>query len=208
MRQKSPNLYISLIVLASAAAGCQGTSQRHSFPAEWPSGLSWSQSAAAQTLSSPTAGPAVAVEPLTLDTEAGVPTASPISNTTSRMLTRLLVEKLNQAGVRVSDAGTDYVFKGTVPKLGYTERGGYPRKFYYTSELVYQLIHRPSGTVVWKGNLSQDFEQTVIVNTMTKLPSDPDAPVHVLLDKCVSPTWETIASDVGAFLKEHPSASP
>ena len=194
-----------LLVLIWASAGCQGAMmQRHSFPAEWPSGMIWSRPKTAQPAAVPAEGPAVAVEQFTLDTESGT---RPAQSTTAQMLTQLMVEKLSQAGVRVSDSNAEYIFKGTIPKLGYTERGGYPRKFYYTSELVYQMVHRSSGTVVWKGNLSQDFEQSVLVNTMTKLPNDPDAPVHVLLDKCISPNWEIIAGDVKKYLKEHPGAS-
>jgi len=214
MRQNPQTpLVILIIALAFGATGCQGKMQRHSFPAAWPSGLTWSGSAQNLAASPEPVGPAVSVETLTVDTEAGAQPReinSAISRgqpNTSRVLTDLMIAKLKQAGVRVSDAGAEYVFKGTVPKLGYTERGGYPRKFYYTSELVYQLIHRPSGTVVWKGNLSQDFEQTVVVNTMTRLPNDPDAPVRVLLDKCIAPNWEMIAADVKVFLRENPPAS-
>ncbi len=195
------------VVLAWAAVGCQGKMQRHSFPVEWPSGLTWSGSAPHLAASPETVGPTVSVQPFTLDAEADMQPKGSGSPSTSRMLTDLMITKLKQAGVQVSDEGAEYVFKGTVPKLGYTERSGYPRKFYYTSELVYQLIHRPSGTVVWKGNLSQDFEQTVVVNTMTKLPNDPDAPAHVLLEKCIAPNWEIIAADVKTFLKGSPPAS-
>ena len=197
-----------LLALTWAATGCQGRMQeRHSFPAEWPSGLTWSGSTPNLAAPREPVGPAVSVEKFTLDTGAGAQPESSGQPSTSRMLTDLMITKLKQAGVRVSDEGAEYTFKGTVPKLGYTQQGGYPRKLYYTSELVYQLIHRPSGTVVWKGNLSQDFEQTVLVNTMTKLPSDPDAPVRVLLEKCIAPNWEIIAADVKTFLKESPPAS-
>ena len=198
----SPQMGLSLALIL-AAAGCQGAMmQRQSFPAEWPTGLNWSAAAVRQAAAP--SGPAVTVEPFTLDTEAGPQSAGREPGTTAKMLTQLMVEKLSQAGVRVSDSDAPYLLKGTIPKLGYTERGGYPRKFYYTSELVYQLVHRPTGTVVWKGSLSQDFEQSVIVNTMTRLPNDPDAPIHVLLDKCVSPNWEIIAGDLQKYLKDKP----
>lgn len=102
-----------------------------------------------------------------------------------------MVEKLQQAGVSVSESNTEYTLTGTIPKLCYTARSGYPRKPYYTSELVYRLVHLPTGAVVWEGNLLQDFEQTVLVNMMTKMPSDPN--------------WATIASDVKTYLKENPT---
>ena len=209
MRQKNSTPLIALAVaLACGATGCQGKmQQRQAFPATWPSGLVWSQPTQASIAPAEVAGPAVAVQLLTMEAEDAQRPPTDSSNSTSRMLTNLMVEKLRQAGVRVSDSDAEYTFGGTISKLGYTQRGGYPRKLYYTSELVYQLVHRPSGTVVWKGNLSQDFEQTVLVNTMTKLPSDPNAPETVLLEKCISPNWGIIAADVKAFLKKSPPAS-
>ena len=198
MRPSNSFYFIGILL---AAAGCQGTMmQRQSFPVEWPVGLNWSPAAGRQA-AAPT-GPSVTVEPFAMDAEAGAQPEGRGQGTTAKMLTQLMVEKLSQAGVRVSDSDAEYVLKGAIPKLGYTERGGYPRKFYYTSELDYQLVHRPSGTVVWKGNLSQDFEQSVLVNTMTKIPNDPDAPIHVLLDKCISPNWEIIAADLREYLKK------
>ena len=194
------NLFLPLIAIAVGFAGCQGTSQRYTFPATWPKGL---HSPSSSGTSVAMAGPAVWVEPLTHDLGEGNPPQKPAAGIpTNEVLTHLLVRKLQQAGVRVSERGAEYALVGTVPRLGYTERKGYPRKLFYTSQLAYQLIHRPTGAVVWKGNLSQDFEQTVLVNTMTKLPEDPDAPENVLLRKCVDPTWESIAADVGAFVKK------
>ena len=182
--------------------GCARAMERRSFPAMWPAGLDWSREVTqASVAPAEPAGPAVAVEPFVLDAEgAHGPSSGPGS--TSSALTNLMVEKLWQAGVRVSSSGAEYAFTGTISKLGYTQLSGYPRKLYYTSELVYRLARRPDGAVVWEGKLSQDFEQTVLVNTMTKLPDDPNAPERVLLEKCISPNWAMIAADVKAFLKE------
>ena len=193
-----------LILLAVSLVGCQGmTMQRHTFPLIWPHSLTLRQSAIASVQET---GPAIWVEPLMLDLGEGTPQqAAPAPGvSTSQVLTDLMAQKLQEVGVRVSKEGAEYALVGTVPQLGYTEHGGYPRKLVYTSQLSYHLIHRPTGAVVWKGNLSQDFEQTVLVNTMTKLPEDPSAPEHVLLDKCIDPTWGAIASDIGAFLKKNP----
>jgi len=199
------------LVLLSAwlAAGCAGRgAQLHTFPSEWPHGLP--QPEAARAVAS-ALGPTVWVEPLVLDL--GEPaaasqtvTAAAGNRQTTQVLTELLIQKLQQAGVIVSSEGSEYALRGAVPRLGYSERAGYPRRITYLSQLSYQLVHRPSGDIVWEGNLSQDFEQTVLVNTMTRLPEDPQAPVHVLLDKCVGPTWEAIADDVSRFLKEQASA--
>jgi len=217
MRQSPKALFIGLICVSAGVTGCQKTAQRHAFPATWPAGLDWQESRTASATPAEISGPAVKVDLFALDTESGPSSqaagqAGPIrpwSNgaSTSRKLTDLMVQKLQQAGVPVSESNAEYTLTGTIPKLGYTERSGYPRKLYYTSELVYRLVHRPTGAVVWEGNLSQDFEQTVLVNTMTKLPNDPNAPVRVLLEKCIDPNWTMIAGDVKTYLKENPSPS-
>ena len=200
MRRMTTTLFIGLIA-AAAVSGCQKGMQRHAFPAAWPAGLDWQRTRMAAAAPAEPSGPAVTVEPFTLETAAAASQEAGQAGT-SHKLTDLMVEKLRQAGVPVSEGDAEYTLTGTIPKLGYTERSGYPRKLYYTSELVYRLVHRPTGAVVWEGNLSQDFEQTVLVNTMTKLPSDPNAPERVLLEKCIEPNWATIASDVKAYLKE------
>lgn len=96
----------------------------------------------------------------------------------------------------------DYLFRGAVPELGYLIRGGYPRRVTYFSRLVYQLVDRRTGQVVWTGNLQQDFEQVVLVNMMTRLPSEPNPHEKLLLEKCVEPIWDSVAKDVGAFLEK------
>lgn len=213
MQQQKTFLIVGLIIAAAvSAAGCQRTSKRYAFPSQWPTGLDLPATAGEKMVpSTATIGlPAVTVRPLAIDVEAQArPQLSGNSSvSTSHMLTQLMEEKLRQAGVRVSDTDAEFEFSGTIPKLGYTERSGYPRKLYYTSELVYQLTHRPSGSVVWEGNLSQDFEQSVLVNTMTKLPEDPNAPERILLEKCIGPNWGLIAADVKNFLEEQSSTQP
>lgn len=206
MRQGTKSFFIGLICVLAGVTGCQKTAQRHAFPSAWPAGLDWQETRTAAASLAEVSGPAVAVELFRLDTGAAVQlNTAERQPSTSRKLTDLMVEKLQQAGVPVSESNAEYTLSGTIPKLGYTERSGYPRKLYYTSELVYRLTHRSTGTVVWEGNLSQDFEQTVLVNTMTKLPSDPNAPPRVLLEKCIDPNWAMIAGDVKTYLKENPA---
>ncbi len=141
--------------------------------------------------------PAVFVEPFVLEAESAAG-----GQGTGEVLTKLFIQKLRSSGVAIAGKEeSPYLFRAAVPELGYSSRGGYPRKITYFSRLTYQLVHRDTGTVVWNGNAGQDFEQTVLVNTMTKLPSDPGAPERVLLEKCVEPTWSSVASDVGEYLK-------
>jgi len=196
------NLFLLWMAASLGIGGCQGTTQRHTFPLAWPRGLTPTSSSGPAVAA---AGPAIWVEPLALDLGEGTSPRPSSGVPTSEVLTHLLIRKLQRVGVRVSEREAEYAFRGAVPRLGYTERKGYPRRLIYTSELAYQLIHRPTGAVVWKGNLAQDFEQVVLVNTMTRLPEDPDAPEHVLLDKCIDPTWEAIAADIGTYLKKQPA---
>ncbi len=207
----SKSIQVGWVIAAVLTAGCQSSKvERHAFPAEWPAGLTLpretgKQQASAQPVPAVPV-PAVEVKPFALETEGAQQASVSGSGSTSEQLTNLMVQKLKKVGVPVSESQAEYAFSGTVSKLGYTQRSGYPRKLYYTSELVYRLTHRPTGAVVWEGNLSQDFEQAVLVNTMTKLPNDPNAPERVLLEKCISPNWELIASDVKTFLTKEPAA--
>ena len=153
MDRKKTVLRIGFILVAAFGAGCTHTAERHSFPAAWPAGLTWTgETRPASVVPVEPSGPAVAVEPFALDAE-GVRDSTAGPGSTSRALTNLMTEKLRQAGVRVSDSDAEYSLAGTVSKLGYTQRSGYPRKLYYTSELVYRLTHRPTGAVVWEGTL-------------------------------------------------------
>lgn len=184
------------------ASGCARGSTLHTFPATWPSSLEVGSPTQEATPSAP--GPAVMVEPFTLDLgEATVLESPSDAPPTQQVLTSLFIEKLRSAGIRVAppQAESPYLFRATISQLGFTVQGGYPRKIHYFSQLVYQLIRRQTGHVVWDGNVVQDFEQTVLVNTMTRLPQDPNAPERVLLEKCVEPTWQSVAADVGKYLE-------
>lgn len=187
---------IFLLTAIVAFSGCAAASapELHTFPASWPATLE--RSAAPAVPAAPAGGEAVEVELFALDLDGPSGSSGPV-------LTDLFADRLRAAGVRVSSSGDSrYLFRGVVPQLGYVTRGGYPRQVTYFSRLVYQLVDRQAGQVVWTGNLEQEFEQTVLVNTMTRLPSEPNPHEKLLLEKCVEPIWDSVAKDVGIFLEK------
>lgn len=205
MRKGFKRLRICWAVLM--AAGCAGTPRMHPFPAAWPTQMDPPVPSVPAVPSAPLdpglTGPAVWVEPFVPDWD-GEPIAEPAgsSRPTGEVLTLLFTDKLRAAGLAVSPEKAKYIFVAVVPQLGYTLQEGYPRKITYFSRMAYQLIRRETGNVIWDGDVTQEFQQTVLVNTMTRLPSDPDGPERVLLEKCVEPTWQAVASDLGAYLRK------
>ncbi|GEM_PF-4730639 len=184
-----------LLTAMLAFSGCAmgSTSQLHTFPAAWPSSLE--RPSVPAVPSSAGGNEAVQVELFALDLDGPSGSSGPV-------LTDLFADHLRAAGVRVSSGDSRYLFRGVVPQLGYVTRSGYPRRVTYFSRLVYQLVDRQAGQVVWTGNLEQEFEQTVLVNTMTRLPSEPNPHEKLLLEKCVEPIWDSVAKDVGTFLEK------
>lgn len=187
---KSGSLAILVMIFLSGCASA-AKPQAVLFPAQWPSAL---LPAAVPISATPSSlQPAIVVEPFVRE-ESGP----------DGVLTELFIHKLRASGVTVA-AGPEqssFLFRAIVPELGYAVRGGYPRKITYFSRMVYQLTHRETGIVIWNGTVGQDFEQTVLVNTMTRLPEDPDSPERILVEKCVEPTWSAIAADLSEFLKK------
>lgn len=189
-------------IVAGLLSGCQTThQQRHSFPSVWPEGVQPSSKTAA--LTAQTQVPAsVWIGSIDMDPESSaVGSSTGSGRTTSAALRDLLSEKLRQAGIPVTDQPSRYTLIGVVPRMGYTARGGYPRKLIYTTELVYRLVDRNTGDILIDRSLQQEVEQTVLVNTMTKLPQDPNAPEQELLRQCMEPTFNLVASSVKESLE-------
>ncbi len=192
-------LVFAVTGLTLAMSGCAGSMKRYTFPANWPVGLREPQVAPAAELRSPS----VEVNLLILDDQDLIrPVETDASRPTVEVLSQLLKKQLEASGVNVVDANGDYILSGIIPRLGYTEQSGFPRRFIYTSDLSYQLVKRDSGQMVLDGHLQQETEQSVLINTMTRLPADPEAPERILIDKCVTPTWETVAGAVSAHFQK------
>jgi hypothetical protein len=197
---KSVQSLIWLLLAGALIPGCAASRPRRVvlFPERWPSSLDAGfEQASAHATNQPT----VWVEPFVLEADAFA-SLSAAGEPTGEVLTRIFVERLLAAGVSVSSRQPVYVFSAVVPQLGYVEQGGFPRRITYFSRLVYRLTHRATGQRVWDGNLEQNFEQTVLVNTMTRLPAEPNAYERVLLEKCIRPTWGFVAADVRKMVEK------
>jgi len=91
-----------------------------------------------------------------------------------------------------------------VTRLEYAKRRPYPSRRRYEAELSCVVTGWVSNTTPWARTVSRAYEEMVLVNTMTKLPSQHDA---VLLNECVLPVWEGMAYSVRLFL-DRPLVAP
>ena len=199
-------------VLSAAVllGGCQSQwRQAYRFPFSWPGSQPLGEEA-----------PTVSVEPLQVvvdqpvhlpDAEAGVPTAA--------VLSVLLIKHLQVAGVNAilekpDEATAPYTLSCIVPQLGYGVKDGYPKGRLYRAELVCALKDGQTQGILWKRRLTQDYEQTVLLDLLTNLPEEPHQHDRVLYRECIVPLWDTMASSVRTAvvsrtqLSRQPAPSP
>ena len=197
--------------LALAAAGCQSTSwrQAYRFPFTWPGSQALGEEA-----------PTVSVEPLqvAVDQPIQLPDGDP-GVSTAAVLSVLLIKHLHVNGVnaileRPESATAQYALNCTVPQLGYGVKDGYPKGRLYRAELVCALKDGQSQQILWTRRLTQDYEQTVLLDLLPNLPEEPHKNDRILFRECIVPLWDTMASSVRAVvisraeLSTHASARP
>ena len=124
---------------------------------------------------------------------------------TGEELTDLLVEKLHQRGIDASKNphelnATDTLYCG-VPSLGYTVAQGYPRRLQYQANLACSLVDRTSQAVDWQRHLEQRYDESIVFNTMTKLPESHEP---ILWRECVMPLWDAMAVSLRLYLDRPP----
>lgn len=193
------SLILALILAAASAAGCSAKkTQVHPFPSSWPSLL---EPPAAGASVAPVVASTLWVEPLVVERVEGVDSRTTGADKTAGILTDILSQKLRAAGVNVSQKGADYKLQGVVPWVGYTAQGGYPRQMIYGSGLAYRLVDQRTGRVVLERQVEQSVEQSVVVNTMTRLPYPDYAHEQEVVHRAVAPAWETAASGIQGFLQ-------
>ncbi len=191
-------LILALILLASAAAGCAARkTDVQPFPQSWPQPLE----PPAPSSSTEASGLSVSVAPLVIERAPGQGPGPAGGQPTSAVLTDVLVAKLRAAGVNVSARPADYRLEGVVPWLGHSARAGYPKRLTYQSALAYRLVDERTGRVVMQRQVEHAVEQSVLVNTMSRLPYPEYAQDQQVLERAITPTWETAASGVQGFLK-------
>lgn len=195
------------LLLAAAGAGCSAKTRVQPFPQSWPQpleppppGAGAARSSAEEAPAQPS-GPSVRVTPLVIE-RAGDQTPGPAGGQpTSEVLTNVLIARLLAAGVNVSPRSADYRLEGVAPWLGYSARTGYPKRLTYQSALVYRLVDERTGRVVMQRQVEHAVERSVLVDTMSRLPYPEYARDQQVLERAITPTWETAASGVKGFLK-------
>jgi hypothetical protein len=182
--------------LAALLAGCQSQwRQAYRFPFTWPGSQPLGEDA-----------PTVSVEPLQVivDHPIHVPDGDP-GVSTAAVLSVLLIKHLQVNGVnaileRAEAATAQYTLSCTVPQLGYGEKDAYPKGRLYRAELVCALKDGQTQQVLWTRRLTQDYEQTVLLDLLTKLPEEPHKHDRILYRECIVPLWDTMASSVRAVV--------
>lgn len=188
---------LALGLTAAVGTGCSAKVRVQPFPENWPQPL---EPPAANAAPRPS-GPVVRVAPLVIER---APDRTPVPSDgqpTSAVLTDVLVSKLRAAGVNVSTRPADYRLEGVVPWLGTSARGGYPKQLTYQSTLAYRLVDERTGRVAMQRQVEHAVEQSVLVNTMSRLPYPEYANDQQVLERAITPAWETAASGVRGFLK-------
>lgn len=204
MHKRYPAVFI-LVLAAFVGAGCSAKTHVQAFPQSWPQPLEPPVSAA-KASGTEGAAPelttlAVQVSPLVIEQTPEQLASVGHDQTTSQVLTNVLVSKLRAAGVNVSERPADYRLEGVIPWLGWSSRSGYPKQLTYQSVVAYRLVDERTGRVVMQHQVEHAVEQSVLVNTMSRMPNPQYAQDQQVLDRAITPALETAASGVQGFLK-------
>jgi hypothetical protein len=118
----------------------------------------------------------------------------------------MLIAELRAKGVHAVDkesleGSPDYVLNSFVPTLVYTHQKGYPRKVLYGAILASELTDM-NRKVLLRQNVERSFERLVMFNTMTKLPGQEAEHKQFLIEKCIVPAWQSVASEVKASVEK------
>ena len=205
MRIHSTILFLSASL---AVSGCATSLKTQLFPSAWPQNLQRPTAELSKPLSS--GQPTVAVRPLVVESGSYPRGAQASGEATADVLTDLLVRQLRAHGVKAVRVGSqtsnaDYLLVGMVPRLHYSIQGGYPKKTFYSAELACRLVDQKNGSVMFERSAGYVFEHTALVNTMTRLPAEPNEHEEVLIQRGVEPIWEAVASAVAISTGDAPA---
>ncbi|MCM8794532.1 MAG: hypothetical protein NC819_01845 [Candidatus Omnitrophica bacterium] len=185
--------------------GCRATAQAHLFPKAWSSSLERPELPEKATVDS---SPSVLVEPIAFDQgdEQGHLVLQEGSRT-DEIVRDLLIGKLRASGVGAHRQGDlqvkpDYRLICVMTKLLYSEQAGYPKQIRYVAGLVCRLEHTESRRVLWQRDLEYPLERSVLVDTMTRIPDGQREHERILIQKCLLPVLDWVASGVKGSLKE------
>lgn len=130
---------------------------------------------------------------------------------TAAVLTALFIKHLHAAGVnavleQAQEATAPYAVGCAVPRLGYTQKTGYPEQFDYEAELVCTLTETQGQKMVWKRSLQQRYETATLLN-MFNVPKEPNIHDRIIYKECIVPLWDAMASSVRTALISRPPAT-
>ncbi len=183
------------------AAGCAPQLQQaRPFSSTWPGSTPLSENAPTVSIQ-PIKVEASLTHPTTVEGE-GIPTPA--------VLTALFIKHLHAAGVnavleQAQEATAPYALGCSVPRLGYTQKTGYPEQFDYQAELVCTLTETQGQKMVWKRSLQQRYETGTLLN-MFNVPEQPNIHDRIIYTECIVPLWDAMASSVRTALISRPPA--
>lgn len=191
---------IGMALALSTAAGCrQQVRETHAFPATWPGSTPLSENA-----------PTVTVEPLRIEVGTVPTMPDPQGLPTDAVLSALFVKYLHVNGInaileRPEEATAHYSVGCSVPQLGYDIKEGYPKERHYRAEMSCRLKDAQSQAVVWERKLAQRYDETVVLDMLTKLPDQPHRYDRTLYKECIVPLWDAMASSVSTVVASRQS---
>jgi hypothetical protein len=188
---------VGIILAALAAVGCRAQTRTttHAFPSTWPGSTPLSEHA-----------PTVSVQPLRIETTGPVPQVpDPQGLPTDAVLSALFVKYLHVNGInavleRPEEMTARYTVGCSVPQLGYDITEGFPKARHYRAEISCQVKDAQSQAVVWERKLAQRYDETVVLDMMTKLPDQPHRHDRTLYQECIVPLWDAMASSVSTVV--------
>lgn len=193
-------MYRTLTVCVVLLCGCASNAQQtRAFPTIWPGSAPLTENA-----------PTVSIQPIALPEAAA---ASEEGISTPAVLTALFIKHLHATGVnavleQAEEATAPYSMQCAVPKLGYTQKSGYPEQFDYQAELVCTLTDTVGHQTVWKRSLQQRYETTALFNMLSKIPEQPNQHDRIIYKECIVPLWDAMAGSVRTVLtSRQPSAA-
>ena len=190
------HIALSALLISGCAPAFQ---QARPFSSAWPGSIPLSEDA-----------PTVSIQPILVVASSAQSSAAEEGEgiPTPAVLTALFIKHLHAAGVnaileQAQEATAPYAMQCAVPRLGYTEKEGYPQQYDYQAELVCTLSDTQGQKVVWKRSLQQRYETATLLNTFSN-PEQPHIHDRIIYKECIVPLWDAMASSVRTALISRP----
>ena len=122
------------------------------------------------------------------------------SLTTAEALTQATQTALRAQGFDVVDEpSARYRLGCTIHDLSYTVQPGYPGERAYTARVACQLLQAADSAVLWQRDFDERVDETLYVNTYTKLPVDH---AQAFARECVPAVMDRLTESLLYFFQE------